>query len=54
MLYSRKRRGVAVAQEGQSEGWFLSEILAFGILVVIGLAIEIGGVIGFVVFVRSF
>lgn len=51
MLYSRKRRGVAVAQEGQSEGWFLSEILAFGILVVIGLAIEIGGVIGFVVFV---
>jgi hypothetical protein len=51
MLYSRKRRGVAVAQKEQSEGGFLSEILALGILVVLGLATEIGGVIGVVVFV---
>ena len=42
---------MAVAQEEQSEGGFLSEILALGILFVLGLAIEIGGVIGVVVFV---
>ena len=40
-----------MALEEQSEGKFLSEILAAGILVVIGLAIEIGGVIGLVLFV---